>query len=108
LAPAVPVVPTADLDTARAIGRSMLEVYLGLQNYLNNWKRLGFTDDDIARPGSDRLVDALLVSGTPDVIAGRLTEHLDAGADHVPIQLLTSPDKVVSALAELAGPLGLS
>ena len=42
----------------------MLEIYLGLQNYLNNWKRLGFTDDDIARPGSDRLVDALLVSGT--------------------------------------------
>ena len=59
-------------------------------------------------PGSDRLVDALLVSGTPDVIAGRLGAHLDAGADHVPIQLLTPPDRVVPALAELAGPLGLN
>ena len=64
LAPAVPVVPTPDVERARAVGRQMLEIYLGLQNYLNNWKRLGFTDDDIARPGSDRLVDALLVSGT--------------------------------------------
>jgi probable F420-dependent oxidoreductase len=107
LAPAVPVVPTTDVDAARAIGRTTLEVYLGLQNYLNNWKRLGFTDDDIAPPGSDRLVDSLLVYGTPDVIAGRLAEHVEAGADHVPIQLLTSPDNVVPALAELAGPLGL-
>ena len=107
LAPAVPVAPTADVEAARAIGRKMLEVYLGLQNYLNNWKRLGFTDHDIARPGSDRLVDSLLVYGPPDVIAGRLAQHLDAGADHVPIQLLTSPEKVVPTLAELAGPLGL-
>ena len=108
LAPAVPVVPTPDVERARAVGRQMLEIYLGLQNYLNNWKRLGFTDDDIARPGSDRLVDALLVSGTPDVIAGRLRAHLDAGADHVPIQLLAPPERVVPALAELAGPLGLN
>ncbi|MCB0942432.1 MAG: LLM class F420-dependent oxidoreductase [Mycobacterium sp.] len=108
LAPAVPVVPTPDGERARAVGRQMLEIYLGLQNYLNNWKRLGFTDDDIARPGSDRLVDALLVSGTPDVIAGRLRAHLDAGADHVPIQLLAPPERVVPALAELAGPLGLN
>ena len=48
------------------------------------------------------------MSGTPDVIAGRLGAHLDAGADHVPIQLLTPPDRVVPALAELAGPLGLN
>lgn len=45
--------------------------------------------------------------GTPETIAARLKEHLDAGADHVPIQLLTSPAKVVGTLAELAGPLGL-
>jgi probable F420-dependent oxidoreductase len=107
LAPAVPVAPTTDVEQARAVGRQMLEVYLGLRNYLNNWKRLGFTDEDITRPGSDRLVDSLLVYGTPETIASRLNEHLDAGADHVPIQLLTSPAKVVGTLAELAGPLGL-
>ena len=107
LAPAVPVVPTTDVEQARAIGRKTLEIYLGLSNYLNNWKRLGFTEDDITRPGSDRLVDSLIVYGTLETIAARLKEHLDAGADHVPIQLLTSPAKVVGTLAELAGPLGL-
>lgn len=108
LAPAVPVVPTTDTDAARAVGRSMLELYLGLKNYLNNWKRLGFTDDDIALPGSDRLVDALLVHGTPETIAARLAQHLDAGANHVPVQVIAPPEKVVQVLADLAGPLGLS
>lgn len=108
LAPAVPVVPTTDVEQARAAGRKTLELYLGLRNYLNNWKRLGFTDSDITRPGSDRLVDSLIVYGTPETIASRLNEHLEAGADHVPIQLLTSPAKVLGTLAELAGPLGLS
>ncbi|KDE98841.1 F420-dependent oxidoreductase [Mycolicibacterium aromaticivorans JS19b1 = JCM 16368] len=107
LAPAVPVVPTTDVAHARAVGRKTLELYLGLSNYLNNWKRLGFTDEDITRPGSDRLVDTLIVHGTADTIASRLTEHLEAGADHVPIQLLTSQDKVIPTLADLAGPLGL-
>ena len=107
LAPAVPVVPTTDVEQARAVGRKTLEFYLGLSNYLNNWKRLGFTEEDLTRPGSDRLVDALIVYGTPETIAARIKEHLDAGADHVPIQLLTSQANVVGALAELAGPLGL-
>ncbi|HEV7851046.1 MAG TPA: LLM class F420-dependent oxidoreductase, partial [Mycobacterium sp.] len=46
--------------------------------------------------------------GTPDEIAARLKEHITAGADHVAVQVLTGPDKLVPALAELAGPLGLS
>lgn len=108
LAPAVPVVPTTDVAQARAVGRKTLELYLGLSNYLNNWKRLGFTDEDITRPGSDRLVDSLIVYGTTETIASRLAEHIEAGADHVPIQLLTSPAKVIPTLADLAGPLGLS
>ncbi|AKK29143.1 LLM class F420-dependent oxidoreductase [Mycobacterium sp. EPa45] len=107
LAPAVPVVPTTDVEQARAIGRKTLELYLGLSNYLNNWKRLGFTDEDITRPGSDRLVDSLIVYGTTETIASRLGEHIDAGADHVPIQLLTTPARVLPTLADLAGPLGL-
>lgn len=107
LAPEHKAVLTTDADKARAVGRKALDVYLNLQNYLNSWKRLGFTDDDVARPGSDRLVDAVVAYGTPEAIAARLTQHLDAGADHVPVQVLTSPDKLVPALAELAGPLGL-
>jgi probable F420-dependent oxidoreductase len=107
LAPEHKAILTTDADKARQVGRGALDIYLNLQNYLNSWKRLGFTDDDVAKPGSDRLVDAVVAYGTPEAIAARLTEHLDAGADHVPVQVLTSSDKLVEALAALAGPLGL-
>jgi probable F420-dependent oxidoreductase len=108
LAPEHKAVLTTDPDTARAVGRKALDVYLNLQNYLSNWKRLGFTDDDVAKPGSDALVDAVVAYGTGDQIAARLRAHLDAGADHVPVQVLTSPDNWVPALAALAAPLGLT
>jgi len=107
LAPEHKVVLTTDAEQARAVGRRALDIYFGLANYTNNWKRLGFDDREVAKPGSDRLVDAVVAHGTPEQIAARLTEHLDAGADHVPVQVLTSADTVVAALAELAGPLGL-
>ncbi|MGH3957416.1 LLM class F420-dependent oxidoreductase [Mycobacterium sp.] len=108
LAPEHKVVLTTDVDAARAVGRKALDIYFNLANYLTNWKRLGFTDDDVTRPGSDRLVDALVAYGTADAIAARLGEHLEAGADHVAVQVLTRPEKLVPALAELAGPLGLT
>lgn len=86
LAPEHKVVLTADADAARAVGRRMLQVYLGLVNYVNNWKRLGFTDEDVAKPGSDSLVDAVIAHGEVDAIVGALRAHLDAGADHVPVR----------------------
>jgi probable F420-dependent oxidoreductase len=107
LAPEHKVVLTTDAEKARTTGRKALEIYLNLANYLNNWKRLGFTDADVAKPGSDALVDAMIAYGTTDAIAARLTEHLTAGADHVPVQVLAGTDKLVPALTELAGPLGL-
>jgi probable F420-dependent oxidoreductase len=108
IAPEHKVVLTTDAAQARAVGRKALEIYLNLANYLNNWKRLGFTDADIAKPGSDALVDAVVAYGSTDAIAARLKQHLAAGADHVPVQVLTGTDKLVPALAELAGPLGLN
>jgi hypothetical protein len=56
----------------------------------------------VARPGSDRLIDALVAYGTTEKIAQLLTEHLDAGANHVAIQVLTPPEKLMPALTELA------
>jgi probable F420-dependent oxidoreductase len=94
-------------EEARAIGRQTVDFYLNLSNYLNNWRRLGFSEDDIAEPGSNALIDAVVAHGTPDAIAARLTEHLDAGADHVTIQVLGGGDKLVPTLTALAGPLGL-
>lgn len=107
IAPEHKVVLTTDAVKARDVGRQALEIYLNLANYLNNWKRLGFSEADVAKPGSDALVDALVAYGSPEAIAARLTEHLTAGADHVPVQVLTGTDKLVPALAALAGPLGL-
>ncbi|MEZ0050655.1 putative F420-dependent oxidoreductase [Mycobacterium sp. MAA66] len=94
-------------EQARAVGRQTVDFYLNLSNYLNNWRRLGFTEEDIAKPGSDRLIDALVAHGTPEAIAARLTQHLDAGADHVAIQVLGGWGEVVPTLTALAGPLGL-
>jgi probable F420-dependent oxidoreductase len=88
LAPEQHVVLDADLDSARALARRALTHYLKLTNYTNNWRRLGFTDDDIAGVGSDLLVDGLVALGDPTQVAARITEPLDAGADHVCIQLI--------------------
>jgi probable F420-dependent oxidoreductase len=65
-----------------------LEIYTGLPNYRNSWKRLGFTEDDFGRGGSDRLCDALVVHGDEAAIVERIREHHDAGADHVCLQVL--------------------
>jgi probable F420-dependent oxidoreductase len=107
LAPEHKVVLARDAEASRTIGREAVDFYLNLSNYLNNWKRLGFTDDDIAKPGSDRLIDAVVAHGTPDDIARALNEHHEAGADHVAIQVLGGWDNLLPTLEELAGPLGL-
>jgi probable F420-dependent oxidoreductase len=110
LAPEHKVVLTTDRAEARAIGRRFLEHYLGLSNYVNNWLRSGFTQDDVSKPGSDRLIDAVVAYGTPEAIAQRLNEHCEAGADHVAIQVLGgwNEETLLPALSELAGPLGLT
>src|ERR1700758_2638149 len=108
LAPEHKVVLTTDPEQARAIGREALAIYLNLNNYVSNWKRMGFTDDDVRHPGSDKLVDAVVAYGTSDDIATRLREHIEAGANHVPVQVLGSQDRLIPTLAELAGPLGLT
>lgn len=108
LAPEHKVVLDTDADRARALGRPAVQnPYLGLRNYVSNLKRLGWTDADIADGGSDALVDALVAHGSPEEVAARLDEHLDAGADHVCAQVLTPPGAdVVADLRRLAGALG--
>lgn len=85
------IVLETDPEVARAIARETLSVYAFLPNYANNWRRLGYTDDDITNL-SDRLVDALVAWGDPDALAARVQEHRAAGADHVCVQLLTTPN----------------
>jgi probable F420-dependent oxidoreductase len=92
---------TTDAAIAREAGRAHLSTYLGLPNYVNNLRRLGFGDEDFAERGSDKLIDALVAYGTVDQITRRLREHHAAGADHVCIQIVGAPDPV-PAWRELA------
>jgi probable F420-dependent oxidoreductase len=103
IAPEHKVVVETDADIARSIGRPFVaDPYLKLQNYTNNLRRYGYTDDDINHGGSDRLIDALVLHGTIDAIATRLRAHLDAGADHVAIQVLTAGNDPMPGYQQLA------
>jgi probable F420-dependent oxidoreductase len=77
-----------DVDDARAraTARQYAELYLGLRNYTTNLLNFGFTEEDIAGGGSDRLIDAIIPHGTAEQIAAVVREHLDAGANHVCLQ----------------------
>jgi len=98
LAPEQMVCLERDASTARAIARQALQVYLGLPNYVRNLLALGFTADDVANGGSDRLVDAIVAWGDIDTIAARVKAHHDAGADHVCLQVLrASPNELPRA-----------
>jgi probable F420-dependent oxidoreductase len=85
------VVLETDAAKARAIGRRHVSRYLDLPSYTANFHRLGFTREDTANRGSDRLVDGLVAWGDLDAIASRVNEHLTAGADHVCVQVF-DPD----------------
>lgn len=89
LAPELKVVLESDPATARAIARQALEFYLGKRGYAGNLRRLGFTEDDLAGGGSDRLIDSVVAWGDVDAVMGRIAEHHQAGADHVAVQVLT-------------------
>jgi probable F420-dependent oxidoreductase len=104
LVPEQKVVLETDPAAARAIGRpAVARPYLQLTNYLASLRSLGFTDDDLAGEGSDRLIDALVVHGDADTAAAGLRRHLAAGADQVAVRLLTRPDEdPVAGYAELA------
>ena len=75
-------------------------MYLQLPNYVNNWRRLGFTEDDFADGGSDRLIDHVVVWGDEATIAARVQAHFDAGADHVCVQTVTGAERTDFPRAE--------
>jgi probable F420-dependent oxidoreductase len=86
---------------ARATARRFLAFYFGLPNYVDNWKRLGFSDRDLAGGGSDRLIDAVVAWGDEEAIRARIQEHWQAGADHVCLQAVGPtllPDERLLAL----------
>ena len=88
LATEVAVVLGTNRTDALALARQYAAIYLPLPNYANNLRRFGYTDDDIEGGGSDRLIEAVIPWGDAETIAGRVRAHLDAGADHVCIQIV--------------------
>jgi probable F420-dependent oxidoreductase len=109
---AVEIAGVMDAEPARAreTARAFAARYLALDNYANNLRRLGWRDEDLADGGSDRLLDAVVVQGDAATIAARVREHLDAGADHVCVQL-RAPDPADLCLdqyAALGAALGLA
>jgi probable F420-dependent oxidoreductase len=109
LAPEHKVVPDTDPDRARTLGRTRVQPHLGLVNYTSNLRRLGWSEEDLSGDGSDKLIDALVAHGSPAEIAGQLTRHLDAGADHVCLHLITEEGTdPLPGYRALAPALGLS
>jgi probable F420-dependent oxidoreductase len=110
LAPEQKAVLETDPQRARAIGRPRVQrPYLGLVNYTSNLRRLGWSEEDLSDGGSDALIDALVAWGTGDQVAAKLNEHLEAGADHVAVQLLAaSDDELTDGYRRLAEALRLS
>ncbi len=91
---------------ARALARKELKRYMRLDNYRNNWLRIGFSEQDLAEGGSDRFIDAMVLWGEPATVKRRLRTHFDAGATHVCIQPVheegdvTARDRTLKELAD--------
>ena len=95
-----------DRARARVLGRAELSRYMVLPNYRNNWLRLGFSEAELADGGSDRFIDAMVVSGSVDEVKAGLRAHFEAGATHVCLQPVHADgdwahrDAMITALAD--------
>ena len=98
LAPEQMVVIDTDLDRARGVARSAMARYLRLPNYSNNLLRCGFTQADIDDV-TNRLVDGIVACGDIGSTIDRVQQHLDAGADHVCIQVLVEDNDLDATTA---------
>ena len=91
---------------ARDLGRTELARYLTLDNYRNNFLRIGFTEADLTGGGSDDFIDQMCLWGTADQVKTKLREHFAAGATHVAIQPVHADGDIAARdhiLAALAG-----
>ena len=110
LAVTLPVVLETDASAARAIARAYLASYLLTPNYHARWTEQGFVEADREKPGSDRLVDAMVAWGEVQDLVARVAEMHDAGADHVALIPVTPEGRSeqLSTIETLARPLGVA
>jgi probable F420-dependent oxidoreductase len=104
LAPEHKVALVSDREEGLRRARQGLAIYLdmGMANYLNNFRRLGFEDSDFEAGGSERLLDAMVAQGSPEAIAADVGRHLGAGADHVALHPIHGADDVVAVMGRIA------
>lgn len=107
VAPEQRLVPTTDAALARETGRGFLARYLTLANYRRTLESHGFTAAELDDGATDAAVDALAPHGTPAELAKTVQGHLDAGADHVCVQLLPATEDPLPGLEALASELDL-
>ncbi|QDO87410.1 TIGR03620 family F420-dependent LLM class oxidoreductase [Ornithinimicrobium ciconiae] len=107
VAPEQRLVPTTDVAVARETGRGFLARYLTLANYRRTLEPHGFTAAELDDGATDAAVDALAPHGTPAELAKTVQGHLDAGADHVCVQLLPATEDPLPGLEALASELDL-
>jgi probable F420-dependent oxidoreductase len=109
LAPEQAVVFAKNREAARATGDIYMRTYLQLQNYRQNLVRMGWPEDELTPPGSDRVFDAMVAWGDEQEIARRLRLHHEAGADHVAVSVITPTlDRAPTADLRRLAPLLLS
>jgi probable F420-dependent oxidoreductase len=95
-----------DPAKARTLGRKELSRYMVLDNYRNNWLRIGFSEAELANGGSDRFIDAMVLWGGADKVKQGLRAHFAAGATHVCIQPVhedgdtAARDRILTVLAD--------
>jgi probable F420-dependent oxidoreductase len=90
LAVTMPAALEPDPEAARAVARAYLTPYLRTPAYQASWGEQGFEAADWEKPGSDRLVDAMVAHGQVEDLCGRIAELVAAGADHVAVIPLAS------------------
>lgn len=102
------VVLDSDPLQARQIAREHVAGYVRMAAHQRaNLRRLGYTEEDLADGGSDRLVDAIVAYRSEQDVADRIRAHFDAGANHVCVQILgDGPEIPVDGWRRLA-PLAL-
>jgi probable F420-dependent oxidoreductase len=107
VAPEQTVVLDTDPESARRTAREFLHGYLSLANYTRNMQRGGFTAEEIAGEGSADLVDRIVAHGDAPALARAVQMHLDAGADHVCVQVQPVNSEVVPVLRAIAAELAV-
>lgn len=94
------VVLTEDASVAFDVADRAIARYGRLPNYRNNWKRLGYSEDEIERR-APRFVESVVAWGNAEALRNRVDAHYHAGATHVCIQALSTSEGDAPDMAAL-------